>query len=240
MLGGSVGVGGGFLLVPVLLLAFSLPPSHAAGTALVAVTATSWTATLTAHRGGRTALRGGAAVAAGGWVGAIAGTAAVHRVPVRLFDLVFALLLLALAGDLAARRRAETPTAARTTGNGDRTPWILAAVGFPAGFSGAFFGIGGGVVTVPLLLAFGRLSPATIAMISQTAIALTAPFALVAHALHGDMWRTAVLPLAIGAAAGGGIGARIAPLLNRTAASRLVAAALVLAAALLLRRYLLG
>ena len=46
LLTGFLGVGGGFLVVPALLLALSLPMEHAAGTALVVITLTSATALL--------------------------------------------------------------------------------------------------------------------------------------------------------------------------------------------------
>jgi len=99
LLTGFLGVGGGFLVVPALVLALALPMDYAAGTSLVVITITS-TAALAVRAGtgthpswGLVALLTGAAVI-GGYVGARAAA----RVDTSRLQSAFTVLLLLVAG----------------------------------------------------------------------------------------------------------------------------------------------
>lgn len=104
LLNGFLGVGGGFLVVPALLLALTLPMEYAAGTSLVVITMTSAVAL---------AVRTGAGVAPDWWlvavlttvsaIGAVAGTRLASRTDTRRLQLAFTVLVLAVAIYTAAR-----------------------------------------------------------------------------------------------------------------------------------------
>lgn len=104
LLTGFLGVGGGFLVVPALLLAVSLPMEHAAGTSLVVITLTSGVALLA---------RAGSGVAPDWWlvvaltaaaaVAAVAGARLADRVDTRRLSTAFTGLVLAVAAYTALR-----------------------------------------------------------------------------------------------------------------------------------------
>jgi uncharacterized protein len=82
----------------------------------------------------------------------------------------------------------------------------LILIGLAAGFFSALFGVGGGIVIVPLLLLAGRweLRPATAT--SLGAIGITATAGVIVYAVHGDV-RPAYaalvgIPAAVGAIGG--------------------------------------
>jgi uncharacterized membrane protein YfcA len=63
----------------------------------------------------------------------------------------------------------------------------LLAIGLVAGVFSALFGVGGGVVIVPLLVVAVALSGRSATGTSLAAISLTAAAGAVAYALHGDV-----------------------------------------------------
>jgi uncharacterized membrane protein YfcA len=104
LLTGFLGVGGGFLVVPALVLALGLPMAYAAGTSLVVITITSASA-LAVRAGagpnpawGLVALLTAAAVI-GGWAGARLTT----RTDTSKLQAAFTVLLLLVAGYTASR-----------------------------------------------------------------------------------------------------------------------------------------
>ncbi len=104
LLTGFLGVGGGFLVVPALLLALALPMEYAAGTSLVAITMTS-AAALIVRSGAGVAPDWGPVVAltiASG-LAAVAGARIADRVDTRRLSAAFTVLVLAVAAYTAAR-----------------------------------------------------------------------------------------------------------------------------------------
>ena len=63
----------------------------------------------------------------------------------------------------------------------------LLAIGLAAGVFSALFGVGGGLVVVPLLVAVGGLDGRAATGTSLAAIALAAAAGTVAYGLHGDL-----------------------------------------------------
>src|SRR5204863_4174620 len=81
----------------------------------------------------------------------------------------------------------------------------LIPIGLAAGFFGALFGVGGGLIIVPLLLLFTRLDERSAMATSPGALGIAALAGTVRYALHGDVeWGYALL--AGLPAAGGTIG----------------------------------
>lgn len=103
LLTGFLGVGGGFLVVPALLLVLALPMEHAAGTSLVVITMTSAVAL---------AVRAGTGVApdwslvlilmAASVAGAVAGGRLASRTDTHRLQIIFTVLVLAVAVYTAA------------------------------------------------------------------------------------------------------------------------------------------
>jgi uncharacterized membrane protein YfcA len=89
----------------------------------------------------------------------------------------------------------------------------LAVIGVVAGFFSALFGVGGGLVTVPLLLLFTRFAERPAMATSLGAIAITAMAGTIRYAFHGSVeWGYAALiglPASVGAVAGTAIQQRM-------------------------------
>jgi uncharacterized protein len=63
----------------------------------------------------------------------------------------------------------------------------LVLIGLVAGFFSAMFGVGGGIVIVPLLLLLCAWSAHNAAATSLAAIGITALSGVIAYAIHGDV-----------------------------------------------------
>ena len=93
----------------------------------------------------------------------------------------------------------------------------LVLIGLAAGFFSALFGVGGGIIVVPLLLLTGRWQERPAMATSLAAIGIIALAGTVSYAFHGELKPGAAamvgLPAAVGAVAGTALQQRIA---NRT------------------------
>jgi hypothetical protein len=82
----------------------------------------------------------------------------------------------------------------------------LVAIGLAAGVFSAFFGVGGGIVAVPLLVLFAGLPERAATATSLMAIAITASAGVVVYGLRGEVevgYAALVgIPAAVGAIAG--------------------------------------
>ena len=104
--------------------------------------------------------------------------------------------------------------------------WKLVAIGLVAGFFGAIFGVGGGIVIVPLLALLLAFDQRRAAATSLAAILISSIAGSVTYAFHGD-----VKP---GAAALVGIPAMFGVLLGTTMQQRIPVQRLTYGFALLL------
>jgi uncharacterized protein len=93
----------------------------------------------------------------------------------------------------------------------------LVLIGLAAGFFSALFGVGGGIIVVPLLLLSGRWQERPAMATSLAAIGIIALAGTVSYAFHGELKPGAAamvgLPATVGAVAGTALQQRIA---NRT------------------------
>jgi uncharacterized membrane protein YfcA len=63
----------------------------------------------------------------------------------------------------------------------------LVLIGLVAGFFSALFGVGGGIVIVPLLLLVGGWEARSATATSLAAIGITAVSGVIAYSIHGDV-----------------------------------------------------
>jgi uncharacterized membrane protein YfcA len=242
--GTIIGAGGGFVLVPALLLIFSSKPADE----LTAITLTvallsGASASIAYARQGRidylTALLMGLVAIPGGIVGVFA----IHILPRPVFDTVFGVLLLAVGGLTLRRESAGTSThlaaapgiLSRELIAGDGTTyqyayplWRGLGLSGAVGFFSNLLGIGGGVLQVPVMISILSI-PLAVAVPTSTLMLLFSSVAGVAvhiadgH-LAGENARMALL-LAAGAVPGAQLGA----FLTRRFASTTVTALLIAA-----------
>lgn len=144
-IGGGLGVGGGIVLVPLLVLVgFDRHRAHASS--LAAIVMISVAGAISFGVSGEIDIALGVTVGIGGILGSVIGASVMHRVSSRALTIVFGLLLLVAA--------------IRLISGGDPLPdgtelgslwelFISLSIGFVAGFFAGLAGIGGGVVIVP-------------------------------------------------------------------------------------------
>jgi uncharacterized membrane protein YfcA len=234
--GSLVGLGGGFVIVPILRIFFGASPAEAAGTSLVMVLANTAAASVGYLRHRVVDLRLAIPLTIGAVPGSIIGVMAVQRFSSVGFDIAYGCVLI-MNAVLVLRRRSIVSRQA-----GERTfahdPRVGVAAGFGVGFFSSLFGIGGGVVLIPLLLIGARMLPHIVTATSAFVITTTAPVGVVTHVLGGDVdWHFA-LPLVLGGLAGGSIGPVIAKRVSSPRLITLLALALMLAAVGLALRHI--
>lgn len=212
---GLFGGGGSILAVPLMVYLVGVPTPHIAiGTSALAVAANAGANLISHARQGNIKWRCAGTYSAAGVFGAFAGSTLSKALDGQKLLFLFALLMMVVAV-LMLRRRHDTgnPDAACTIRNAPRTIGFGATTGALAGF----FGIGGGFLIVPglvastgmpLLMAIGS------SLVAVTAFGFTTAFN---YALSGLVdWPLAVVFI-VGGVGGGIIGAFAA---NRIAKRR--------------------
>jgi uncharacterized membrane protein YfcA len=246
-----IGAGGGFVLVPVLLLLYPEDPPElvtSISLAVVFFNALSGSAAYIHQR--RVDFLAANSFAVATIPGAVAGALVVGYLPRDVFNVVFAVLLLAVSVFLILRPAARVRQRTHRRGEvsrmltdrlGDtyaysynlRTGVVLS---LGVGFLSSLLGIGGGIIHVPLMVQV-LLFPAHIATAtSQYVLMVSAFVGTVAHVAAGDLeggyGETAAL--ALGVLVGAQVGARLSMRVRGTVLIQLLAGALILVSVRLL------
>jgi uncharacterized membrane protein YfcA len=110
-LGGLVGVGGGILFVPALVIFLDEPQVRAEATSLLAIVIVAVAGTWRQHEYGNVRLRDAAVIGALSVVGVAVGVVVANEVSERTLEIGFAALALVIAAQLVtrARRAPKTP-----------------------------------------------------------------------------------------------------------------------------------
>jgi uncharacterized membrane protein YfcA len=103
----------------------------------------------------------------------------------------------------------------------------LVLIGLVAGFLSALFGVGGGIVIVPLLLLLARFELRPAAATSLAAIGITASVGVITYAFHGDVQPLYAALVGVPAAGGAVVGTALQQRVPARALSLLFAALLV-------------
>jgi uncharacterized membrane protein YfcA len=236
ILGSLVGLGGGFIIVPVLRIAFGVPPAVAAGTSLVMVLANTAAATFGYLRNRTVDLRLAIPFTLGAIPGSIVGVLVVQRSTPIGFDIAYGCVLIMNA--LLVMRRRSMASRAPEERTFAHDPRVGVAAGFGVGFFSSLFGIGGGVVMIPLLLIGARMAPHIVTATSAFVITTTSPVGVVTHVLGGDVDWPFAIPLVLGGIVGGSIGPAIAKRVSSPRLITLLASALIIAAIGLAARHI--
>ncbi len=96
-LAGLLGIGGGVLMVPAMVLLLGFDQHVAQGTSLLVIIPAALTGSYTHHRNGRLVLRDAAMLAAGGVIGAVIGSVFALSIEDALLRKLFAAFLLVSA-----------------------------------------------------------------------------------------------------------------------------------------------
>jgi uncharacterized protein len=208
-LGSMIGVGGGLIMTPALTV-MGFAPAQISSTSLFAVTFASASSTISYVRQKRIEYRVGVKAAAVAIPGAITGAFISSGLAIESFKLYFGLLLL-IAGIYIAYSGSLKEKQNRPTVNDKKLELLpLFYTGaFGAGIISSLFGVGGGIVFVPLMVLVLGMSLSTASPTSQLALLITSFVGTVTHAVlgHPDYFHAA--SLSVGAVVGGQIGAKV-------------------------------
>lgn len=242
--GTLVGLGGGFLVVPLLLFVYNLSPPAAAATSLVVVFLNSASGSAGYLRLKRVDLRAGVLLALGTIPGALIGPAIAIRLPQRTFELVFATFLISMAIFLLVRPEASAPrpntTASTwlrvrrtfTDSSGTEHPIsfsmpLAVAISFGVGVIGSLLGIGGGVIHVPAMIYLMGF-PVHVAMATSTfVLAITSLTAVLEYARRDFVQWPLAAALGIGVIIGAQLGAAVSHRIHARWLVRLLTLAMV-------------
>jgi hypothetical protein len=245
--GTMIGAGGGFLIVPALLMLFHFPVLAAVGTSLCTVFVNATSGTVNYMHQKRVEYRTGLAFVAAVVPGALAGAVVARWWHPGTFTAVFGVLLIILSAFILLRHGGSTavgsvPEPVSGPGLSDRTlvdatgvrfryavnMRLGMAVSVVAGLLSSLLGIGGGIIHVPVMIYWLGI-PAHVAIAtSHFILALSSLTGVVVFALEGGIRWPAAACLGAGAAIGAQVGARLASRLHARWLARFLGVALFL------------
>jgi len=239
-IGTMVGVGGGFLIVPAIAL---LEPHWKARTitaySLAVVSANACSGTAAYLRQRRVDVRSAAAFAMAAVPGVLLGVLGADRISRGWFDPLFAGLLVVMAGSLVIApgwRPSGGGTTHRTLDDAHNVHYewsfdmrwgLFGSV--IVGIVSALFGIGGGPIQVPFLVAVLNYPEHVATATSHAVLAATSLLATIIHAFRGDFTADLGITLStsLGAIVGAPVGARLSRFVSGRVLLRILAAMLV-------------
>jgi uncharacterized membrane protein YfcA len=204
IIGSMIGLGGGFVVVPILTF-FGFSPQLAASDSLFAAFSNAVASTMSYAKQKRIEYSIGLKLGLLSVPGTILGAYISDGITPSSFKILFGIVLLASSIYIFLKRKMESKEY-----NLSKQIMILAVgASFFAGIISSLFGIGGGVVFVPLMVIAIGLSMKMAAPTSQFILLFASASGMIAHALlgHPDFYQA--LFLSIGAFAGGLVGSRL-------------------------------
>jgi len=198
-LAGLLGIGGGVILVPLFLWVFKIAglPEHlivhtAFGTSLCIIVPTAISSTLAHRRRGNVAWHQVFYLAVGGALGAFGGSSLAALLSGAFLHAAFGFMQILVGLKLLFYHPylpPEDPAPSRKSS--------LLLVGLAGGAFSAFFGVGGGVIAVPLMLIVLRL-PIHLAVGNSSALIVVSAFAgTLSYIFHG-LPEAADIPFSLG------------------------------------------
>jgi uncharacterized membrane protein YfcA len=151
---GALGVGGGIIMVPLMLALLKFDQRRAAATSLAAIVLSSISGAITYGVAGHTDVVAGLLLGAGGVVGSLIGTRLLKVLPIAILRWGFIALLVVIA----VRMFLVVPDRAADIEFSVAIAIGLVFSGLVMGILAGMFGIGGGVLIVPILIAIFGVS----------------------------------------------------------------------------------
>ena len=225
LLGSIIGLGGGIIIVPVLTF-FGFSPALAASNSIFAVFSNAIASSISYAKQRRIEYSIGLKLGLLSIPGTVVGALISSEITPSIFKILFALILISASVYIFSKRKIEPKRY-----NISKQIMILAiGASFVAGIMSGLFGIGGGIIFVPLMVVAMGLSMKNAAPTSQFILLFASGSALVTHTLlgHPDFYQA--LLLAIGAFVGGLVGARLSLEIKENSLKILISIVMVAAA----------
>lgn len=204
VLGSMIGLGGGIIIVPILTF-LGFPPTVAASNSLFGALSNAIASTISYSKQKRIVYSLGVKLGLLSVPGTVLGAFLSTDVTPDIFKILFGFVLIASAVYIFVRKKIDN--AEKTFS----TQMMIFAVGasFFAGLISAFFGIGGGIVFVPLMVVGMGMGMKKAAPTSQLILLFSSLSGVITHSLlgHPDFMQAGLL--ALGSFVGGLVGARL-------------------------------
>ncbi len=222
LLGSIIGLGGGIIIVPVLTF-FGFPPTLTVSNSIFAVFSNAAASSISYAKQKRIEYRIGLKLGLLSIPGTIFGAYLSTDITPTLFKILFGIILISASIYIYSKRKIEPKSK-----NISKQIMIFAiAASFLAGIISGLFGIGGGVVFVPLMVIAMGLSMKNAAPTSQFILLFASASALITHTLlgHPDFYQA--LLLSAGAFVGGLVGARLSLEIKENALKILISVVMI-------------
>lgn len=225
ILGSMIGLGGGLVVVPVLTF-FGFPPALAASNSLFAAFSNAVASTISYAKQKRIEYSLGLKLGLLSVPGTILGALISDQITPSLFKILFGILLVASSAYIYSKRKIES----KVYNTSKQLMVLVVAASFFAGIISSLFGIGGGIVFVPLMVIAMGLSMRLAAPTSQLILLFASASGMIVHSIlgHPDFYQA--LLLAVGAFGGGLVGSRLSVEVEEKKLKILVSAVMVVAA----------
>jgi len=250
-LGTILGLGGGFIAIPILLLIYHFSPQQIAGTSLVMVFFNSFSGSLAYMRQKRIDYQSAWKFALATLPGAIGGSYLSHYFTNKTFAVVFGLLMILLAVSILLRGEKKLAGKEAKSEGEEQGFWdklsprrfidnmgieynyvvkerIGILISVFVGILSSALGIGGGVVHVPAMLYLLNFPTHIATATSHMILAISALWGSASHLYLHDVNINAAMFLAIGAIFGAQLGAFISKRTKGGWIVKLLAVALIL------------
>ena len=226
VLGSMIGLGGGIIVVPVLTF-LGFPPTAAASNSLFAALSNAIASTISYSKQKRIVYPLGLKLGLLSIPGTVLGALFSTDVAPDVFKILFGFVLVASAAYIFLRKKIEAKE--KTISK----QMMVFAVGasFFAGIISSFFGIGGGIIFVPLMIVGMGMAMKKAAPTSQMILLFASFSGVVVHSLlgHPDFLQAGLL--AVGSFFGGLVGARLSIDIKERYLQILVSVVILIAAA---------
>ena len=225
LLGSIIGLGGGIIIVPVLTF-FGFSPALAASNSIFAVFSNAIASSISYAKQRRIEYSIGLKLGLLSIPGTVVGAFISSEITPSIFKILFALILISASIYIFSKRKIE-----QKNYNLSKQIMILAiGASFVAGIISGLFGVGGGIIFVPLMVVAMGLSMKNAAPTSQFILLFASGSALVTHTIlgHPDFYQA--LLLATGAFVGGLVGARLSLEIKENSLKILISIVMIAAA----------
>lgn len=205
--GTIIGVGGGFVIVPLLTIVYQFSPQHAVGTSMAIVALNAISGTVAYVRQRRIDYRTGLLFAAATLPGSFLGAFLLQHISRPVFDIGFSIFMIGTAAYIGIRKQHKTEEIdIRTFHRPDYNKPLGLLISFFVGFIASMAGIGGGVIHVPAMIFLFAFPPYIAIPTSHFILAISATFAAASHASIGEVEWSFIPYLGSGAVIGAQIG----------------------------------
>ncbi|AJZ75194.1 sulfite exporter TauE/SafE family protein [Candidatus Nitrosotenuis cloacae] len=225
VIGSIIGLGGGIVVVPVLTF-LGVPHTISSSSSLFAAFSNSVASTVSYSKQKRVDYKTGLRLGLMSIPGTILGAVISAQATPDLFKILFAVVLIASCYYLFIKKNLDTKQ-----GNLSKKMLVASSViSFFAGILSSFFGIGGGIIFVPLMMIGLGLLVKNATATSQLILMFSSASGMITHTLLGHADFEYALLLSIGAFAGGLLGARLSLEIKENRLRLLIVAVILIAA----------